>query len=431
MKTILLLAGQSKRFWPLQEKTLFPICGTTLLAYQVAQLKKAGCTDILLVGGAHNLKTAQAMFPKLQCVEQKDLALGMQGALLSALPHCKDDAMFLVSGNDIIDHKGYAAVIKEGKKKNVDGALLASRVSRYFPGGYLTVDKGRINGIVEKPGEGKEPSDLVNIVAHFHDDASVLLQELKKTKSSNDDGYEMALHQLFTKQNYRAVPYEGAWQAVKYPWHLLSILPILLSGIRTSRIHRSAKIHKTAVIDGNVIIEEGVKVLPHATIVGPCVIGAHTIIGTGALVRGSSIGERCVIGYNTEVKASVLADHVWTHSTYLGDSVIGENVSFGAGCTTGNFRLDEGEILSAHNGKALPTGMTKLGAIIGNNCRLGIQIGINPGVKIGKDSFISGGTYVTEDIPAESFVRIKDGKMIATPNRSRAPEPETRKKYFN
>ena len=66
------------------------------------------------------------------------------------------------------------------------------------------------------------------------------------------------------------------------------------------------------------VLGEGVRVLAHATIVGPCVIGARTIIGNNALVRGSSVGRDCVVGYNTEVKSSVLADHVWTHMTYLG-----------------------------------------------------------------------------------------------------------------
>jgi bifunctional UDP-N-acetylglucosamine pyrophosphorylase/glucosamine-1-phosphate N-acetyltransferase len=430
MKAILLLAGQSKRFWPLQEKTLFPICGTTLLDYQVSQLQKAGFKDILLVGGRHNLMLACIKYPKFEAVEQENLDLGMQGALLSALPLCKDQPVMIVSGNDVIDHEGYTAVLKEGKKKDVDGALLAYKVENYFPGGYLTVQDGKITGIVEKPGEGNEPSDYVNIVAHYHADTSMLLKELKHTKSARDDAYEVALQSLFEKGIYRAAPYMGIWQAVKYPWHLLQVLPILLQSITKTKIHKSAQIHKSAVIDGPVTIEEGVKVLPHATVKGPCVIGAHTTIGNNCLVRGSSIGKHCVIGYNTEVKSSVLADHVWTHSTYLGDSIIADNVAFGAGCTTGNFRLDEGEITSMHDGKQINTGFTKLGAIIGAHCRVGIQVGTNPGVKIGRDSFIVGGTFVMEDIPSESFVRMKDGTMKATPNKMRAPSPKEREKYF-
>jgi bifunctional UDP-N-acetylglucosamine pyrophosphorylase/glucosamine-1-phosphate N-acetyltransferase len=427
MKILLLLAGRSRRFWPLSEKSLFPICGKALISYQVARLREAGLNDIILIGGPHNLAQVSALFPDLATIEQEDLELGMRGAMLSALPSLKNSPVMIVSANDVIESSAYAAVA--AAIKNADGALLAQKVTSYFPGGYLTINTDRISEIVEKPGAGNEPSDLVNIVAHAHKDASVLLEALKVATSDKDDGYEVALGSLFTTHKYVAVPYQGTWQAVKYGWHLLHLLPLLLNDLQTS-IDPSASIHPSAVIEGNVVIEEGVRVLPHATIIGPCYIGRGTIIGNNALVRGSSIGKHCVIGYNTEVKSCVLADHVWTHSTYLGDSAIGENVSFGAGCITGNLRLDEGEIHSSwQDGTKLPTGLTKFGALIGDNCRLGIQVGMNPGIKIGPDSFISGGCFVTEDVREKSFVRMKEGKIAMSENTSKAPEPAEREKY--
>lgn len=430
MQALLLLAGRSRRFWPLTEKSLFPLCGKTLAEHQVETLKKGGCKNITLVVGAHNKEEMQALFPKLSIIEQEDLDLGMQGACLSALPTLKKESALIVSGNDVIDPGAIAMLTKEATKKGVDGAILAYKVSRYFPGGYLTIEKGRVTSIVEKPGEGNEPSDCVNIVAHVHNDASALLTALKSLKSQSDDGYEKALDSLLTTKNYRAVEYTGYWQAVKYPWHLLHLLPHMLGIIKKPSIHKTAKIHKTAVVEGNVVIEEGVRILPHASIIGPCFIGKGSIIGNNALVRGSSIGEKCVIGYNTEVKGSILAGPVWTHMTYLGDSIVGRNVSFGGGTMTGNLRLDEGEISSMADGKAIPTGLTKLGAIIGDGCRFGIQIGINPGVKIGSGCFVAGGVYVTEDIGDAKFVRMKDGKIDIRENRTVAPGMEERKKYF-
>jgi acetyltransferase-like isoleucine patch superfamily enzyme len=121
---------------------------------------------------------------------------------------------------------------------------------------------------------------------------------------------------------------------------------------------------------------------------------------------------------------------VWTHSTYIGDSVIGRNVSFGAGCVTGNLRLDEGEIFSMVKEEKTGTGLTKFGTIIGDNCRLGIRTCINPGVKIGAGSFISSGCMVEEDIPNESFSRMKDGVLAIKKNTTKAPEPEGREKYL-
>jgi acetyltransferase-like isoleucine patch superfamily enzyme len=183
------------------------------------------------------------------------------------------------------------------------------------------------------------------------------------------------------------------------------------------------------VIEGPVIIEEGVRILPHACIMGPVFIGKGSIIGNNALVRGSSVGEHCVIGYNTEVKTSILCNHVWTHSTYVGDSVIGENVSFGAGTVTGNLRLDEGEIHSAHKDDKIATGLTKFGTVIGADCRIGIHVGISPGVKIGRGTFINSGTQIETDVPEGSFVKMKDGVMQIRQNSTKSPNAAEREQY--
>lgn len=429
MRTILLLAGRSKRFWPLAEKSLFPICGKTLADHQVETLKKAGCKDITLVVGAHNKKELKKLFPALKQIEQKDLDAGMQGACLSALPAIKKEPVLIVSGNDVIDADAIAAVMKEAKNAKTDGAILAYKVKRYFPGGYLTVKGGKIARIIEKPTEGKEPSKLVNIVVHAHNDASALLAALKSVKNHKDDAYEQALHSLFQEKTYKAVSYEGFWQPVKYPWHLLQLLEHFLKTLKQPAIHSSAKIHHTAVIDGNVVIGEGSRVLPHATIVGPCVIGRNCIVGNNAFVRGSSIGDDCVVGYNTEIKGSILAGPVWTHMTYLGDSIIGRNVSFGGGCTTGNLRLDEAEIRVTKNDAPVQTGLTKLGLMVGNDCRFGIQVATNPGVSVGRGTFVAGGAYLSSDIPDESFVTMKAGEAHIRKNTGTPPSMDKRERY--
>ncbi|MBI1813035.1 NTP transferase domain-containing protein [Candidatus Peregrinibacteria bacterium] len=432
MKTLLLLAGHSRRFWPLEEKSLFPLCGKTLLEHQVKRLHEAGCEDITLVCGEHNRPTVHSLFPKMPVVVQADTHGGMRAALLSALPEFGDAAVMIVGGNDVVDPSAYRDVQMAAREKGVDGAILARKVDRYFPGGYLTVKGRRVTGIVEKPGAGNEPGDLVNIVAHAHNDASLPLAALKNVEVKRDDGYEAALSMLFEEKIYHAAPYSGPWQPVKYAWHLLPLLSLLLEDVTTRAIHPSVQIHPSAVVEGPVVIGEGSTILPHATVIGPCVIGRGTTIGNNALVRTSSIADHCVIGYNTEVKASVLADHVWTHSTYVGDSVIGENVSFGGGCMTGNLRLDEEEIHSApvEEGRDhIPTGLTKFGAAIGNDTSLGIHVGLNPGIKIGTGTFVAGGTCVTEDIPEGSFVRMKGGKLSVSPNTGRPPRPEAREKY--
>lgn len=440
MRTLLLLAGHSRRFWPLAEKSLFPICGKTLAEHQVETLRKGGCRDITLVVGAHNKERLKKLFPGFPVIEQKNLDLGMQGACLSALPKIKHGPIMIVSGNDAIESIAFDMLRNAASKPKTDGAILARKVRQYFPGGYLTVKNGKIASIVEKPpidtiGALHAKSMYVNIVAHIHNDPTVVLAALKNAKSHRDDGYERALQTVFRERKYHAVPYTGFWQPVKYSWHLIPLLEHFLSGIVRPAIHSTVNIHPSSVVEGNVVIGEGTRVLPHATIVGPCVIGRRCIIGNNALVRGSSIGDDCVIGYNTEVKGAILAGPVWTHMTYLGDSVIGKNVSFGGGCITGNLRLDEKEILSgafalgAMPSRAIPTGLTKFGVVVGDNCRIGIHVSANPGIKIGSGSFISSDVTLNKDIPESSFVDMKNGAIRTRRNSVAVPAMKTREKY--
>ena len=427
MQVLLLLAGRSRRFWPLSEKTLFPICGKTLLEHQIARLHAAGLKNITLVGGAHNLKAAKKL-TGLPTIEQKNLDLGMRGALLSALPRLKkNEPVLIVSGNDMIDAEGYRLVMAKAAK--MDGAILAKRMKEYFPGGYLSVKGNRITGIVEKPKPGKEPSKLVTIVAHVHNDPEALLNAIGNVDESRDDGYEQALGKLFKTKRYAATPYNGSWQAVKYPWHMIPLLELLLKDITKPSIHKTASIHKSAVVEGSVVLGERVRVLPHATIVGPCVIGARTIIGTGCLVRCSSIGADCVVGFGTEIKSSVLGSHVWTHMTYLAESVVGNNVAFGGGCIAGNLRLDEGMVQSIVGESRIDTGLTKFGTAIGDGCRLGIHVSLHPGTKIGAGTFINSAAVISGDIPEGSYVSMKKGEMDIRKNRTRVLDAKERGKF--
>lgn len=420
MKAILLVAGQSKRFWPLAEKPLFPVCGRPLAAHMVQRIRDGGIDDILVVASEDNVDSLRSALPNVQLVLQEDLTLGMQGALLSALPLCDDGPVLVVSGNDFFESSAFADLLSAAAKADVSGALLAQRTTSYFPGGYLRTDaSGAILEIVEKPGAGNEPSDLVNIVAHIHNDPRSLLSALRSQPRGNDDGYERAVTALLSTHRYVAVPYSGVWRAVKYPWHLLEVNDVLLGGLAGQSVDPTAVIHPTAVLSGAVSIGAGTKVLAHATIAGPCFIGKDCLIANNALVRGSSVGDRCVAGFSTEIKSCVLADSVWTHMSYLGDSVVGSNVSFGAGFVTGNYRLDEGEVCSVVADAPVGTGRTKFGAAIGSHCRFGFQSGTNPGVKIGPETFVSSGTLVSRDLESGSFARMKDGALAVSPNAMR------------
>lgn len=433
MRVLLLAAGRSRRVKPIEDKNFLRFCGKTLIHHQCDALRDVGLNDFVVIGGAHNLdrlkafaKAFRAESPdvKIKVIEQEQLEQGMAGAVLSARDGGVKGAVLIVSANDVVDGEAYRLVADAAKNPSYDGVLLAKRVERYFPGGYLEVDKaGRIQRVVEKPGAGNEPSDLVNVVVHAHREIAVLCEALKAVKTQQDDRYEVALDQMIRQgQKIQALPYDGFWQAIKYPWHVLEIAWYFFE--RTGKhIAASAQIHERANIQGEVVIEKGAKIFAGATIVGPAYIGENCIIANNALVRESFLGAHCVIGFSTEVARSVLGDEVWTHSNYLGDSVIGNDVSFGAGSVTGNLRFDEGSVSVIVEGEKIDAGTPKLGLITGDQIRVGINTSFMPGVKVGSRSVIGAGLVIDRDVPADSFVKgkmeleIRPNKAAALPSR--------------
>lgn len=413
MKAVLLAAGQSKRMAPLADKNFLPMWGKPLIQHQIEQLKRCGFKDVIVVGGQHNLQELRELTKN--AVEQKKLEDGMAGAVLSTEQYIKNDPFLLLSSNDVVNDSALQQLLKSKST-----ALLAKKVNSYFPGGYLKVDfRGHVQKIIEKPGAGKEPSNLVNIVAHLHLEPRKLFEALKKVKTSRDDRYEVALDAMM-KNGVKivALRYEGYWQAIKYPWHLLQVWNLLMP---KKRISKKTHVAKTAIIRGDVVIEDGVKVFDHAVIQGPSYIGKNSVVANNALIRESHIGANCVIGFSTEIARSYLSDGVWTHSNYIGDSVIGANTSFGSGAVTANLRLDEGNIFmnigggrgdnaggggtdGGTGGQRVDTGMNKFGVVIGENVRIGVNTSIMPGVKIGNNSFVTSGLCVSQDIPDYQFV---------------------------
>ena len=200
-------------------------------------------------------------------------------------------------------------------------------------------------------------------------------------------------------------------------------------GEMEGKIDKTASIAKTAIIDNNVVIGPKVKVFDNAVIHGPTYIGEGSIIATNALVRSSMIGSNCVVGFATEVGRSYLNNDVWCHSNYIGDSIIDENVSFGAGTVLGNLRFDEANVKVTIGGKRIDSKTNKLGAIIGAGTRFGINVSTNPGVKIGKNCFIGGSMYVDKDIDDNKMVLLEQ-KMKIVKNKVTI-STEERREMFN
>lgn len=417
MQVILLAAGQSTRLEPIADKNTLEFCGRALIEHQIAAIKQAKLRDIVVVANRFNMEKIKQILKKYNnvlVVEQKNLDEGMAGGVLAGAEKVGHKNVLVMSTNDVFEPEVLEKLV-QASKEDIDGIIMGTKVDNYFPGGYLKFDKNElITEVVEKPGEGKEPSKYVNLVCHIYNHFSDFTNHLKKARSKKDDRYEVALSEYIKKgkAQIKLFKYHGYWQPLKFPWDILKLMNHFLEK-QQPRIDRSAVIAKSASIKGNVFIGPKVQVFENAVIHGPVYIGEGAIVANNALVRDSMVGSNSVVGFSTEVARSYLNHDVWTHSNYIGDSVIDDNVSFGSGTVLGNLRFDEGIVKMNVKKDRVETGTNKLGAIIGSGTRIGINASTNPGVKIGKNCFIGGCMYVDRDIPDNKMVLVEEKwKMV-------------------
>lgn len=419
MQVILLAAGQSTRLDPIKDKNLLEFAGKPLIEHRIAALKKAKMRDIVVVGGKHNIETLKRAlkgYKNVLVIEQKKLEDGMAGGVLAGAEAVKHKNIMVMSTNDVFGDDLFEKVVQAAKSSE-DGLIVGKRMNSYFPGGYLKVDKkNNVTDVIEKPGEGKEPSDMVNIVLHLYNDFPAFVKYLQSTKGKADGRYEKALDSYIKKgkAKIKALKYTGFWQAIKFPWDVLKLMNYFLEN-QEPRIDKKADVSKQAIIRGNVVIGPNAKVFENAIIHGPAYIGDGAVVANNALVRNSMVGRGCVIGFSTEIARSYLNHNVWTHTNYIGDSVVDGNVSFGSGAVIGNLRFDEDHIKVNIKNKRESSGMNKFGAVIGSGVRFGVNASTNPGVKIGQNTFVGANVLVEKDVADEKLV-VLDQKLKITKN---------------
>lgn len=189
---------------------------------------------------------------------------------------------------------------------------------------------------------------------------------------------------LFDLSCYRHV---DLFNECQYPWEIFSKIKDYLRNYPLGSIQPiiEAGVHlinpEAITIGKGTIVEQG------AFIQGPCIIGENCQIRHGAYIRGNVItGNYCVIG--SELKNAVLLDHAKApHFNYIGDSILGNHVNLGAGAKCANLRFDKKEITLKFEGKKIPTGLKKLGAILGDHTQIGCNAVLLPGTVTGKNVF--------------------------------------------
>ncbi len=185
--------------------------------------------------------------------------------------------------------------------------------------------------------------------------------------------------------------------------------------------------------DQPLFIAEQARIEPGAYIEGPAYIGAGATVRHGAFVRQNVVMlPGSVLGHASEAKNSLFLPGAHApHFNYVGDSILGNGVNLGAGTKLSNLT-----ILSARDpvtgkrptikifveGIEYDTGLSKLGAILGDETQTGCNSVLNPGCLVGPRTLIYANLSLRKGYhAADSVIKLRQ-KTSSVP-RGRLQDP--------
>ena len=395
MDVVVIAAGRGTRMRPLTKtrpKPLLPVGQRSLIEELLHRCR--GVADRYLVvtgyrGGdieAH-LGTAFAGRP-IEYVSQPE-PKGTADAVSQVREHVTDRFLML-NADVIVDPAAIEAVAAAAGH-----TLLATRVEEPTAYGIVETAGRRLQALHEKPTD--PPSNRANAGVYAFEPS--IFEAIAAITPSPRGEYELtdAIERTVADGGtVTVVDTEGPWLDVGRPWELLDAIAETLRDLQPAH---DGTIEEGATLTGAVAVADTARVRAGAYIEGPVVLKPGADVGPNAYVRGPAVlGPDVRVGNGVEVKRSILgADTNVGHLSYVGDSVLGQSVNFGAGTIVANLRHDERPVRMRVKGEAVDTGRRKLGVIVGDRSKTGINTSLNAGVVLGVGARTGPGEVLTAD----------------------------------
>ncbi len=407
MKAVILAAGEGTRMRPLTAnlpKPLLPVAGKPFLRHTLEAVREAGIHHVTLLIGwqGHRIRESFGRGEDLGLslsYEEQSERLGTAHAIGQLRRHV-DGPFLSVNGDVVVSGAALRDLLRAHEK--VRGTVMGlAEVPDPRPFGVVEMDGDRVKSIEEKPRAPK--SHLINAGIYvFEPDIFALIDATPKSPRGE---YEITdtIRMLLSKQDVHGLRLPGEWLDVGRPWDLLRANAALLAPLKGAV---RGTVDAGATLVGEVLVEEGAHVRPGSHIEGPAIIGPGAEVGPNCYVRPStSIGAKAKVGNACEVKNSiVMAETHVPHQNYVGDSILGERCNLGAGTKVANLRLDEANVRVMWRGVEVDTGLRKLGVIMGDDVKVGINASIDAGTIVGEGTFIGPGAAVRGNIAPRSRI---------------------------
>jgi len=382
------VGGSGTRLYPLtldQPKPLVELCDTAIIANLFRVLASQGCRRFILGSkGASNtlnlsnyFKAGEGFFKRLGITDHQDFSYqplyddkGSADSMLYCMNYYNiNDDLLVVSGDNLIDID--LASFVEFHRKHDTLLTVALKelgpeedVSQY---GVARMDGDlRIQGFVEKPKTGSEPSRMINTAFYLF---SPRIREV--LAGMGDKGRDIGgdLIPYLTENGYPVYgfPIAGYWIDIGTPERLHQASMDCLSGAvrhfdRKYHYKPNQWIHPSTLAKIEPLLASG-----DILLLGNVSIGRNCHIEKGVTIENSHIGHTSLIERNVEIKESMIMSfaHI-QHMVNIRHTIIGRHST-----------IEEHSILGGKNGIG-----EDLIAVIGENVVLPRESVVSAGVRV-------------------------------------------------
>jgi bifunctional UDP-N-acetylglucosamine pyrophosphorylase/glucosamine-1-phosphate N-acetyltransferase len=440
--TIILAAGKGTRMKSELVKVLHPLLGLPMLSYPIElSLSEIKAEKTIVVVG-HQADRIREMFKDFQvefAIQKKQLGTGH--AVLQAIPFLQSfngTVLILCGDVPLVELETLRSFIDDYKKNGSTLSVLTAVVEDPFGyGRILRNPEDWLEKIVEEKDASEQERKIREInTGIFCVKAPFLMEGLREIGKENAQG-EYYLTDLVGVAKERGLRCSA--HIVADPVEVMGIntrvdlaiahdvlrqkklKDLMLSGVtvvdpKTTYVDRTIEVGKDSILYPNCHLQGETKIgerciiepnskISNSLIGNDVTIRANSVITESKIEEGASIGPfshlrplsevktKAKIGNFVEVKKSIIGKgSKANHLSYIGDSLLGEDVNIGAGTITCNY-----------------DGFEKHQTIIGHRVFVGSNVELVAPVKVGNDSSIGAGTTVTKDVPegALAISRVK------------------------
>ncbi len=377
MKAVILAGGEGTRLRPLtsnQPKPMMPLANRPMMEHVVRLLATHGFDDIVvtvafLANQIRDYFGDGSDFGVRMRYATEETPLGTAGSVLNASQELDDT--FLVISGDVLTDMDLGAIVKAHQDAGALASIALKRVENPLEFAIvITRPDGSIERFLEKPSWGEVFSDTANTGIYVLEPGIFDFIRADEVVDFAGDVFPAVLEK---KLPLIGTVVDGYWEDVG----TLEAYLRAHQDVLDQRVHMDIEGFR---IGEGIWLGEGADVDPTARIEGPVVIGDNCRIEAGAHLR-----EYTVLGTDVVVKADAFVDRAVCHDhVYVGPSarlrgcVIGRSTDLRA-----HARVEEG-------------------VVVGDECFIGEQAVINPGVKVYPFKTVENGAIVNSSIVWES-----------------------------